>query len=711
MPTTRTILRSFIVSALLSTAAGTAFAQRAEEPVPPPIDRFTSGTLARFSSEAEFESYVAAVRAAQERRQERFGSRRSAIRFAQAQAPAEVQNDTPEEPVCTDPELCPVAEEQNDAMISVTGSRISTATNPSNPAITNNQMSGVDEGDIVKQIGQYLIVLQDGRLFVIDTRPANGAGLALVDRADVYRSSREYAWYDEMLVQGDRIVVTAYSYREGASEVSVFRLGDGGGGQVSREGVFLISSNDYYSSTNYATRLVGDSLVVYTPYAINSYSGFEGGRFRWPTVRRWLPESERREAVSEGARLFDAPRVHRPVRDTIYPEVHTISVCPLGPVGSGRDLSCRTTAFVGPAIGQLYVTNDHAYLWTTPPGSELRTSRRLQRCGPDQEDSLAATAPATVFRVAIADGGLEVAGAQGVPIDQFSFQANESNLYGLLRHSPVRCRPDDDEVRLAFMTMPLDRFGNRIRDLAADSYVDMPPTRTPAIANRFTDTHLVYGSLTGDRWNPRYDEDGRFERPPAFALPVASPRSVRQVDVPHSVLRAERAGDDIVLTGYRDGTGLRISLVDLAGRPRVASTAHLPKRYESEGRSHAFNSLMESDGSGIMGLPTVYYDNNRPVWRSEASDLSYFSADAGGRLTSIGALSGENRGRDPNYRCEVSCIDWYGNSRPIFTDGRVFALSGTELVEGRIANGRIEEIRRLDMTRPPPRREAGPRAP
>ncbi len=711
MPTTRALLRSFFASALLSTAAGTVLAQPRSEPAPPPISRFTSETLARFASEAEFQSYVAAVMAAQERREDRYGSRRNAIQFAQAQAPAEVQSDTPEEPVCTDPELCP-AESQMDsasAMVTVTGSRISTPTNPANPAITNNQMFGVDEGDIVKQIGQYLIVLQDGRLFVIDTRPADGAGLALVDRADVYRSPREYAWYDEMLVQGDRIVVTAYSYREGASEVSVFRLGEGG--RVSREGVFLISSNDYYSATNYATRLVGDSLVVYTPFAIDSNGGFDGGGFNWPTVRRWLPEGERREAVAEGARLFDAPRVHRPVRDTLYPEIHTISVCPLGPVGAGRDLSCRTTAFVGPENGQLYVTNDHAYLWTTPGWSELRIRGRLQRCSADEESNIAATAPATVFRVAIADGGLEVAGGRGVPIDQYSFQANESRLYGLLRHNPVRCRSDSDEPRLAFMTMPLDRFGSRVRDLANDAYVEMPATRTAAIANRFTDTHLVYGSLTGDRWDPRYDEDARFERPPAFAVPVSTPRSVRQVDVPHSVLRAERAGDDIVLTGYRDGTGLRVSLVDLDRRPRVASTAHLPKRYESEGRSHAFNSLMESDGSGIMGLPTVYYDNNRPVWRSEASDLSYFSADVRGRLTPIGELSGENVARDPNYRCEVSCIDWYGNSRPIFTDGRVFALSGTELVEGRVANGRIEEIRRLDMTRPPSRRGAPLTAP
>ncbi len=52
----------------------------------------------------------------------------------------------------------------------------------------------------------------------------------------------------------------------------------------------------------------------------------------------------------------------------------------------------------------------------------------------------------------------------------------------------------------------------------------------------------------------------------------------------------------------------------------------------------------------------------------------------------------------------MSCIDWYGNSRPIFTDGRIFALTGTELIEGRIAGGEIHEVQRLNIAlQPAPR--------
>ncbi|HTU11159.1 MAG TPA: hypothetical protein VMG08_09710, partial [Allosphingosinicella sp.] len=72
------------------------------------------------------------------------------------------------------------------------------------------------------------------------------------------------------------------------------------------------------------------------------------------------------------------------------------------------------------------------------------------------------------------------------------------------------------------------------------------------------------------------------------------------------------------------------------------------------------------------------------------------SLGADGRLAPAGdLLRGERTGQ--GYRCEVSCIDWYGNSRPIFTGGRIFALTGTELIEGAMESGGIRETRRLDI--------------
>ena len=91
------------------------------------------------------------------------------------------------------------------------------------------------------------------------------------------------------------------------------------------------------------------------------------------------------------------------------------------------------------------------------------------------------------------------------------------------------------------------------------------------------------------------------------------------------------------------------------------------------------------------------------MWRSRASDLSFLSLDARGALASIGSLE-HREDTHASYRCAVSCIDWYGNSRPIFTDGRIFALTGVEMIEGAFANGRIEERRRINLSAPPPGR-------
>ena len=62
---------------------------------------------------------------------------------------------------------------------------------------------------------------------------------------------------------GDRVLVTGLFLDEQRARASVFRLECARPARA--QGVFHISSNDYYTGDNYATRLVGDNLVIYTP--------------------------------------------------------------------------------------------------------------------------------------------------------------------------------------------------------------------------------------------------------------------------------------------------------------------------------------------------------------------------------------------------------------------------------------------------------------
>ena len=665
------------------------------------VARFVSPTLTRFADDDEFRRYLGAVLAAERARSGWYGLVHRPVRFAQADASADIQSDAVE-PICPpDDPQCGVEVDSGEGQIIVTGSRVRAPANravagaqATNGQITNNQMRNVEEGDIVKQINQFLLVLQDGRIFVVDTRGGGRRKLVLADRANVYRDPKEDMWYDEMLVFGDRVLITGYSYRQDATELSVLRL-DTTSGRLSREGVFYISSNDYYSSTNYATRLIGDNLVIYTPFAV---SDMARATFRWPVVRRWLPEESREAALRRGRPLFDPTGVYRPVRADEDPTVHTVSVCPLGRAGPDRDLECRTAAFVGPNTSQWYVTESDAFLWTT---SRDYRSYDPQACDVGLEADMQ---PALVYRVPVDGAPMKLVGARGVPPDQFSLHSVGGRLLALLKARPRSCRGEPDkEARLAYLDVPLASFGDTVRETPWRSYTPLPGVGSHWIANRFTDRFLVYGSLG------RYRR-GLSERsqPPVFAVPVDSPRDARGLGVGHTVVRAEQAGSDIVLTGYRDNQGLFVTLIDLDRQPRIASSVRLDKRFESEGRSHAFNSLIEADGSGLMGLPTIRVEtmSSRAAWRSSASDLSFLRVDTLGRLHPVGELErrfdyGERR-RDvgvPGYSCEVSCIDWYGNSRPIFTDGRVFALTGTEMIEGRIYAGVIHEVQRLNIAR------------
>lgn len=138
------------------------------------------------------------------------------------------------------------------------------------PSITNTQEAGVDEGGIVKRRGDHLVILRRGRLFSASI--ADG-GLKAVHSIDAFPPDDDDTadtWYDEMLVEGDQVVVIGYSYGDSGTEVSRFTLSPEG--RFTYRGTHYLTSGDYYSSRNYASRLIGDELLFYAPMFIDDYT-------------------------------------------------------------------------------------------------------------------------------------------------------------------------------------------------------------------------------------------------------------------------------------------------------------------------------------------------------------------------------------------------------------------------------------------------------
>jgi len=676
--------------------ASAASAQPAVEPGPElrRLERWASPRLTRFHSEAEFRGYLRDLVAAQETRIEPIPMPAPPVVIMPAPpAPPPPPSAGAPPPPTTQVYSLPANVDQ---VINNLPQVIPGATNPQ---ITNVQEQGVDEGDIVKQVGRFLLVLQDARIFSIDTAAGGGTDLALADRVDVYRSTGDRTWYDEMLVFGDRVVVTGYSYGEDASQFTVLRVDTAG--RLTREATFFLSSDDYYDSDNYATRLIGERLVVYAPRYLEEVDLDEP--WQWPTIRRWRPEDEQAAAARAGRPVMDARAIYRPVTTPSLPVIHTLSMCSLTPAAAaGDDLACETVGFIGPDESEMYVTPTDAWLWTRDDGEWDWDDRDLDDCAADFRPRAAQTAPGQLFRIPLRGGRLTVAGVRGEPFDQLSLAVIGDRFHALTRWEPATCSSEDEPTALSFASIPLSRLGTRLVEVPESDYAPVPDIGADEIENRFTDRYLIYGGRSGYGSSPP-------QQPLAgggllAVVPVGNPAAARLLTVPHGIIRAERVGNDIVVTGYRDPGGLEVSLVSLANRPVIASSVRLDGRYETEGRSHAFNSSVGADGSGLIAVPTAprVQESGRWVWRSGASDISYLSV-ARRTLAPLGELKRSEALPRGDYRCEVSCVDWYGNSRPIFTGGRVFALTGTELVEGRVEGEQIREVQRLDLTQPPPR--------
>jgi hypothetical protein len=128
-----------------------------------------------------------------------------------------------------------------------------------NDATTSVKECGVDEGCIVKQLGRFLMVLMEGRLFAVDQNALGG--ITLASRWDIYRHMDDDVWIDERLTFGACIVITGCLYGREAMGISVFSLSDSRA--FACDGVSAIIANDHYDTENYTARIISDNPDFY----------------------------------------------------------------------------------------------------------------------------------------------------------------------------------------------------------------------------------------------------------------------------------------------------------------------------------------------------------------------------------------------------------------------------------------------------------------
>jgi hypothetical protein len=528
-------------------------------------------------------------------------------------------------------------------------------------SVTNVQTAGVDEGGIVKVHGEHLVILRRGRLFTVSVRNT----LTPVSHADAFGEGIDPrgAWYDEMLVHGDTIIVIGYSYQRGGTEVGLFDIDRAG--RLAHRATYHLRSNDYYSSRNYASRLIGDKLVFYTPLYLNM-NGDPLAAF--PAMRKWTKDA----VPGDFKRIAPATRIYRtdePVEGYGL-TLHTVTACDL----AKRDMPCEATGILGPAGRVFYVSEGSVYVWTTDHRRAASPNR----------------ATSAIFRMPLTGGAPTALKSSGSPVDQFSFlESGDGHLNVLVRaqgRGEAMWASEASKGSTALLRVPLALFGDGTQGAPAEAYRRLPSPNGYTVQNRFVGPFLLYGS--GSSWGaPNAAQPNALH-----AVRWDDRDTVQTLSLPHGVDRIEAMGRHAVVVGTA-GKDLHFSSVRLEREASVPHRFTRENAAQGETRSHGFFYKPDSDETGLVGLPVV--GGGRPGHKQlrEGSAAVMFLRNDALMLGEIGELVA--KAGNTNDNCRASCVDWYGNARPLFLRSRVFALMGYEIVEGRLAGGGIGEVARV----------------
>jgi Beta propeller domain len=682
-------LRNIMLWAALAATAGGAWAA---------ADTAPRQTLKPFADEAEFSALVGHwQREARKRQQE--SRRRVTAEASDATAMAGNQAAVPTAPAAaTAPAATAFAKSEARAG--------NTAGGAAAESITNVQTAGVDEGGIVKRAGDHLVILRRGRLFTVRV---GGDALRPVAAVDAYApgASPAGAWYDEMLIDGSTVVVIGYSDARGGTEIGLFELGRDG--SLAYRATHHLRSNDYYSSRNYASRLIGNKLIFYTPLAVNAWS--PNPQQFLPHWRRWRPDA----TPQDFKRILPATRIYR-TDDELDPfsggvAMHTVTTCDLG----AADMHCESTAVMGPPGRVFYVSAGSVYVWTT----EWRAHRAWGRPHP-------ADMPASaVFRIPLdASSAPSALKTTGSPIDQLSFLEDDGGHLNVLLRAEARgdgmWNAERNRGDMALLRVALRDFGDGTRAAPSSAYKPLPGLPGWQLHNRFVGEWLVYG--TAERRPPAPpvhpmpmpQDDGAMPLPSvppfpsvsqahAYAVRYAGRDDAQPLALRHGVQRIEALGSDAVVVGNA-GRDLHFTSVRLSrgGSAEVRDTYVQRDAAQGETRTHGFFYKPTGRDDGVVGLPIVGDGRRvRPGMGASPGETAsvLYLRNQSLSLAAIGQLDARERGADDH--CKASCIDWYGNARPLFLGERVFALLGYELVEGQLRRGftgeRIDELRRVSF--------------
>jgi PAS domain-containing protein len=372
--------------------------------------------------------------------------------------------------------------------------------------------------------------------------------------------------------------------------------------------------------------------------------------------------------------------------------MHTVTSCDL----AAPILNCRSTSILGPDGRTFYVSETAVYIWVTGYVNALFGG--------------SSSVGSFLFRIPFDNAPPGGVGAQGAPVDQFSFHEDISDrtLSVLVRAESAGdaywgFNRSGGAVALARIPMSFFYQSQSNGNIPYSAYRELPTPNDDSRStfhNRFIGDYVLYG--IGNDFDAPLGRKTTLYITPIYdpsAFPGSSSSTAFELPLGHGVDRIEVMGKDAVVVGS-DDKNLYFSTINLpsGSKPTLGDEYAYADGSQAETRSHAYFFRLDDviTGSGVLGLPVARPAREafRQLFENSASMV--FLRRANGRFLPLGELPAQPESAI-NDNCHASCLDWYGNARPIFINARVFALMGYELVEAAIVGNGIREIGRINF--------------
>ncbi|MFB9244372.1 hypothetical protein IV454_02495 [Massilia antarctica] len=385
-----------------------------------------------------------------------------------------------------------------------------------------------------------------------------------------------------------------------------------------------------------SVRQIGARLVLYTPLALDAAG--PGPLAALPALRGSLAGAD--PAAARFTRIAPASRIYR--ADTAPDAqaglvLHSVTICDL----ATRALRCDASAVLGAPARMFHMASEAVYVWTRARQDDGRAS---------------------LYRIPLNGGAPGAIGVAGAPHDPSAFHESADGHVNVL----VGKAGADG---LALLRLPLTALSDGSDSAAPASYRDLPGLAAQ-LRSRYIGPWLLYGSAEGAAtalYALRWDGTGAPQR-----LALAHPAE-----------HIEAMGEDAVVSGQAQGA-LHLSSVRLGPQAALANIHVHTIDEDSAAVRHGFHYTSQRPGQGMVGLPVV--ETRQPDTPDAAVSVLYLRNTAL-KLRELGSLKAQGGAQNAAASAAL----------PLFVQGRVFALMGDELVEGKLKNGRLREVRRLDL--------------